>query len=104
MDKIIGKFILELGKVGLLVCVSTLSWGFITMKLWNWFLLFVFSVPEISFREGVALSVFLILFNKVARPSLKEEYYAENKTTRTIMSLLVPWVLLLSAWIIHLAL
>jgi len=103
MEKLIGKFFLEMLKIGVMLTLVTVGWGMCTLKFWNWFILPVFSsAPVLLFSQAVGLSLFMILFNRTISPDLKEEYYEETEGTRQLISTLAPYIVLGVAWVIKL--
>lgn len=81
------------------------SWGFVLYKLWYWFVLPVFpNLPHIDFNQAVGLMLVIFLFHNTNLPQIKEEYLKDGDEPgkRLLSSVLVPWILLLSCWIIKL--
>ena len=83
----------------LLILYSSFSWGFALYKFWYWFILPVFPMlPEITFWHAVGLFLFIGFFRIGDGQVIKDEY--KEKTTGTIMSIILPWVTLLMGYIL----
>lgn len=83
----------------LLILYSSFSWGFALYKFWYWFILPVFPMlPEITFWHAVGLFLFIGFFHIGDGQVIKDEY--KEKTTGTIMSIILPWVTLLMGYIL----
>ena len=86
-----------------LIFVSIICYGFVTMKLWNWFLPLVFSeIVTITFVQacGIRLFAFFITFHNINLnevPKDIEELF--NNTVRK--SVVFPATMLFAGWIVH---
>lgn len=50
----------------LLFCIAFILFGYITMRLWNWLMPYLFHLPEIDFAMGLGLVVLSkILFGSI---------------------------------------
>lgn len=79
-----------------LVIYSSISWGFVLMKFWVWFVLPVFPLlPVLTFWQAVGLMFIFGLFGK-SQISPKEK---DNTSVWTTL-LLGPWLTLFGGWLI----
>jgi len=98
---ILAVLLLGLFISGMLI-YSTMSWGWVCLKFWGWFVLPLFvdtniHLPDITFLQACGLMFFIGLFKNQIGTSIKKEYKDENATTLSI--LISPWLTLLVAWL-----
>lgn len=97
---IISAFFLISGVIILSLLYSSLSWGFVVLKFWGWFMLPVFpQLPHIVFPQAVGLAFFIGLFHNhtISRPITEEDKHRAHG-----VALIVPWVTVLIGYVIHL--
>lgn len=95
MEAIIAGIIAIVLIFGLAI-YSSVSWGFVLMKFWVWFVLPVFPLlPVLPFWQAVGLMFVFGLFGKnVSHPK-------ETDTTAQWTALLLePWLTLFGGWLI----
>lgn len=86
--------------VTLAILYGSLSWAFVTLKYWNWFVLPVFpALPILTFHQCVGLSFVVSLFHSRSVISIKEEY--RDKTQEIILGIVAPWLTLIMAWVVR---
>lgn len=87
----------------LLIPFSIFSWGFVTLKFYSWFILSVFHfMPEINYVHALGLYTFMSLFKNHNIYEVKKEYRSLTEDEKITMQSLMPWVLLLLGFLIHL--
>lgn len=87
--------------IAALVLYSSLSWGYVLLKFWSWYLLPVFpNMPHITFWQAVGLMFIVDLFKNHSSEGIKDEY--KDKTSAMTMSLLAPWITIMAAMLINL--
>ena len=81
---------------------SAFAWGWVFFKFWGWFILPVFTLPEINFWQAVGLMFFVLLFqiNK-AHIQEKDEKDKKKQLTIALAAIIAPWVTLFAGWFIH---
>lgn len=95
----------DLGKITwslILMFLSTLAGGFVTMKLWNWLLVPSIEVNDIAYGYGVAIGVF-ISFIKMRVPTDREGERGISELNESFCKILALYGLyLLIGWIVSL--
>jgi hypothetical protein len=79
---------------------GAISWGFVTYKFWYWFILPVFpTLPEIEFWQAVGLMFFISLFK--GSGATNDNKTNKEKNTYLGTTIILPWLLLLLAYIVN---
>lgn len=80
--------------IGSMVLYSSLSWGYVCLKFWYWFILPVFTtLPHIEFWQAVGLMFFIGLFGAHSISGIKKEY--KDQTVIISGFIITPWLTLL---------
>lgn len=81
---------------------GVLAAGFVSMKLWAWFVVPVFGLPQLTIVQawGIALLASLWTHQNFTNTN-KDERSTGEKIAYTIAVLLSPWMILLFGWIGH---
>ncbi len=88
--------------IPLMVLYGSMSWGYVLLKFWTWFMLPVFTtVPHITFWQAVGLMLVISMFKGTGTLDIKDEY-KEDKWHRIAYSLMGPWLTLACGWFLHL--
>lgn len=84
------------------ILYDAMAWGWVFLKFYGWFVLPVMGfLPVITYWQAIGLMLFVSLFkNATSMVQLKEEYYENGKTERTIIGLLTPWLVLFFGWLV----
>ncbi len=85
----------------LVVIITILISGFILMKMWAWFMVPVFSLPEFNLYQAIGVSTFLS-YIKGAKIDDKEKEWSEV-VLNFIKSLIYTGALFILAYLIHLS-
>lgn len=94
----LGKFVWSL----VLMTISMLAGGFVTMKLWNWLLVPALEVNVLSYGYGVGVGVFLA-FMKMKVPEKDEESLDISESNARLGRVLIIYSLfLLIGWVVSL--
>jgi hypothetical protein len=96
----LGKLIGVLGLIAMLIIYSAFSWGFVTYKLYGWFVLSSF--PTLTHFTVIQFVGFALFVNALIRHSgtqIKKEYKDENMEHFGIV--MAPWLTLTFSWFIH---
>ena len=81
---------------------GALSWGYVLLKFWSWFVLPVFpNMPHISFAQAVGLVFVFALITHKDADYIKYEF-KESITTQVVDSMAAPWLMLICAWFLTL--
>ncbi len=83
------------------VIYSSMSWGYVLVKFWTWFLMPVFpQIHQILFWQAVGLMFIIGLFhNADIENSIKSEYTSEH--SGIIKLIMGPWITLICGWIMY---
>lgn len=102
---IVGGFAL----FALLLVYNSFSWGFVLMKVWNWFVPAIFvGLPVLGFYQAVALMLVAGVFKHRTSGYQKltidgKEIPIESNTKKNIALIIVaPWISLIIIWFIKL--
>jgi len=89
-----------LGLVSLLIIYSAFSWGFVTYKLYGWFVLSTFTeFPHFTILQFVGFALFINALVRHGSTFIKKEYKDEKmEYTASIFS---PWLTLTFSWLIY---
>ena len=100
---IIGSIIVTSVIIGLFL-YGTFSWGFVCLKLYNWFVLplGVQGLPTLTLVQMIGLCLFFKAIGYHGSVHLKDEY--EDKYKFYISVFLLPWLTLLFAFILKILL
>ena len=78
-----------------------LTYGFVTMKLWLWFIVPIFDVKPITCLQAAGIML-LVHFGTHEYPADNDEGRTDfQKKCRIVAILLIPWLTLLVGYIIH---
>ena len=94
------KLIGVLGLIAMLIIYSAFSWGFVTYKLYGWFVLSSF--PTLTHFTVIQFVGFALFVNALIRHSgtqIKKEYKDENMEHFGIV--MAQWLTLTFSWFIH---
>lgn len=84
--------------LSVVIVYSSLSWGFILSKFWEWFLIPIFpEIPHISLIQAIGITFFICLFRSGKSTFVKDEL--EDNTKEFISFVIGPWILFLFGWI-----
>ena len=79
------------------------SYGFVSLKLWNWFILPLFpNMPSLNILTAMGLTSVFGWFN--SRQFYKLKYKGEKieQNLDTTIFIILPWITLIFAWVLHL--
>ena len=90
-----------LGLIALLIVYSAFSWGFVTYKLYGWFVLPTFTeFPHFTVLQFVGFALFVnALIRHGNSTSIKDEY--KDKKNEYLGAFLSPWLTLVFSWFIY---
>ena len=99
MEILIVAFMVILLTTGTLL-YSSLAWGLVGLKFYNWFLLPIFiDLPIINYWQAVGLMFFISLFRNHTNSSIKEEH--KDKKLVWIQISLGPWITLFIGYLMY---
>ena len=85
--------------IGILI-YSSLSWGYVLLQFYTWFVLPVFTtLPTINYWQAVGLMFFVGLFCRYSGEGVKREY--KDELNNVINMIILPWITLLFGYIIN---
>lgn len=74
-----------------LIFYNCMSWGYICLKFWGWFMIPIFPhLPQITYWQAVGLMLFINLFHNHSTEGIKDEFKTEA-WSRTLSSIMMPW-------------
>lgn len=80
---------------------SSFSWGFVCYKLYNWFVLTeINNMPYFQWWQFVGFHLFVVSISYKGKFQIKDEYL-QDKSTRYIGAIILPWTMLFLCYIIH---
>jgi hypothetical protein len=79
------------------ILYDAFCWGFVFFKFYCWFVLPVFDLPTITYHASIGLMIFTVLFKTFG---VKSEL--EDNTTKFIVGLIAPWLILSLGWFVGL--
>lgn len=92
-----------IGVVAILIIYGSLSWGFVSYTLYNWFILPVFpELPHFTVTQFIGFSLFANTIIRHSSVYIKDEY--KEKSTEYAAMVLNPWLVLLFAWLLKIVL
>jgi hypothetical protein len=98
--EIILAFIGGISLFFLITIYTTFSWGFVSFKFYQWFILSTFTeLPHFSITQFVGFLLFVSVFVRHQPTQLKDEY--KDKSSEWGLLLVAPWISLLIGFIIH---
>jgi len=90
-----GKFMLVL----IFMVVGTFLGAYVVTKLWGWFVVGAFGVPQISMATAIGLSILISLFSLKYK---EESDDFETLTKKFIFAITGKLVALLFGWVVYL--
>lgn len=105
--KTLGK-ILGITIIGMLLMLYlSFAWGFVSYKLFNWFIIPSFLdkgifLPEFGILSFIGFSLFINTLIRSSSIHIKSEY--KDETTERFSIFFNPWLILLLTWFIKLIL
>ena len=108
MLSIVMWIVIVAALVGAVLSYTFLSWGFVITKLWAWLLVLPFGLTAITFSQAVAIAVILGIIKNFVNPELDKilnmskelENSDPPKWGRLALSLSLPWITLIFAWLV----
>lgn len=81
------------------ILYKSFSWGFVGFKIYNWFIIPIFTgAPVLSWVYIAGIMFFVNCFTSSNTISYIKEEYRDN-TSGISASIFAPWLMLLSAWV-----
>jgi hypothetical protein len=101
IGSIFGIFIVALG-----IAYGTFAHGFVGMKLWEWFIVPVFNIKSISLLQaaGIMLIVRLFTYETAGKDIAKSNNSEKSFKTHLYelwVAMILPWISLLTGYIVH---
>jgi len=97
------KTIGQITAVVLSVVIFAIMGGFVLMKLWNWIIVPIFALNELTFIQAIALSVFVGYVKAKGSPEEKNDKGWEEKLVVIfVYAIVLCSIFLLFGWIAHL--
>ena len=101
---ILSIVVIFLLTVGFFMVYGALANGFVLTKLWGWFIVPVFGLPQLSLPYAIG---FAMIIGYLTRHDFKIKDDSEEKDVKTawvkvIVSILYPWLALFLGWVVHL--
>lgn len=94
----IGKFFTGL----IMLIITTILSGFLLVKLWDWFLLPVFEIKQITLIQAIGLTFFISCFIKTIDYTKSQELTWSKFVEKFFTSIILYGILFLLGYIIHL--
>lgn len=77
--------------------------GYVGMKLWAWFVVPIFHLPELTLAYSYGISLLATLWTKqIPSPTNDSDVPESTKIGTFFGTLLLPWVILFLGWIVTL--
>ena len=92
----VGVFVL----LAAYVVVASIVRGWVLTYLWQWFILPVFDVRDITIVEAIGLSM-VVTFLTVQQQQTKDERDGTEKASDLVAAIIYPFLVLVIAWIVH---
>lgn len=80
--------------------VGVLTWGYLTVTIWAWFIAPVFALPLLTFWQAVGLRLMVNTLTFSSKPT-EDKSAADHLRHAVNVSLLTPAMALFFAWIIR---
>lgn len=87
--------------VSVLVYAALVVRGFVVSIMWQWFVVPLFHLPELSIPYAVGLSILVGLLTYQQQPDV-EKKSKTDKIVKVLMPIFSPLITLFIAWIVHL--
>lgn len=80
---------------------NTFAWGFVFLKLWNWFIVSQFNdLPNVTFKSMVGIVFIIGAIQSMNHLLIKDEFRKTDIEPQ--VALISPWVILLCGWVLKL--
>jgi hypothetical protein len=96
-------FIGVFAMVSILWIYGIVSYGFVATKLWAWFVVPVFhTTVTFGILQAAGLFMFVRFFVHEERMSATDpDETAQQKISKIILPIIVPWITLFFGWVLH---
>lgn len=90
-----------IGKIGIFI-YAVIAGGFVFSKLWMWFFVSVFNLPTLTIAQAIGISFTIKTLMPMVESKDDKKSKEEKDLEFILKPLIVPPLLLLMGWMIHL--